>query len=293
MRQVCDVELLSLGEPDPYLAQSWDINRIVFARGQFPKQCHLVFPGGCVPGNWIYFSRARVVSLIANTLTPERLPDRVRRWRFASKTALKIFYVSNAQSELMPYSGDVITSPVDIERFAPVPSSSPGLRIGRLSRNKRYKHGAEDPDLYRYLAQRGWSVHIRGGTCLADELSGESRVVLKPESPLGSEAFLQGLDVFFYRTRDDWFESFGRVVLEALACGVPVVAQNRGGYAELIEHGRSGFLFDTDEQARSHLDQLQSNPRLLDSMKQAARSRALEFCSRQTRDKLVAYFTSP
>jgi glycosyltransferase involved in cell wall biosynthesis len=39
-----------------------------------------------------------------------------------------------------------------------------------------------------------------------------------------------------------WEEPFGRVVAEAMAAGVPVVATSRGGPAELIESGRSGFL---------------------------------------------------
>ena len=34
-----------------------------------------------------------------------------------------------------------------------------------------------------------------------------------------------------------------------MACGLPVVCHRHGGYTEWIEHGRSGFLFDTSEEA--------------------------------------------
>jgi glycosyltransferase involved in cell wall biosynthesis len=44
-------------------------------------------------------------------------------------------------------------------------------------------------------------------------------------------------------------ESFGRVVVEAMASGVPVVAANAGGPSEIIEHGVSGILVDTDTPA--------------------------------------------
>jgi len=37
-------------------------------------------------------------------------------------------------------------------------------------------------------------------------------------------------------------ESFGLAALEAMACGVPVVASTAGGLPEVIEHGVSGFL---------------------------------------------------
>jgi glycosyltransferase involved in cell wall biosynthesis len=44
-------------------------------------------------------------------------------------------------------------------------------------------------------------------------------------------------------------EPFGLSVIEALACGTPVIAFNRGSMSELIEHGVTGFLIDTVEEA--------------------------------------------
>lgn len=43
-----------------------------------------------------------------------------------------------------------------------------------------------------------------------------------------------------------WEEAFGNVVAEALAVGVPVVAYRRGGPAELIHHGETGFVVEPD-----------------------------------------------
>jgi UDP-glucose:tetrahydrobiopterin glucosyltransferase len=43
-----------------------------------------------------------------------------------------------------------------------------------------------------------------------------------------------------------WVEAFGNVVIEALACGVPVVAYRRGGPSEIIQEGRTGFLVEPD-----------------------------------------------
>jgi len=44
-----------------------------------------------------------------------------------------------------------------------------------------------------------------------------------------------------------WNEAYGNVVVEALACGVPVIAYKRGGPSEIIQHGETGYLVDPDD----------------------------------------------
>jgi glycosyltransferase involved in cell wall biosynthesis len=46
----------------------------------------------------------------------------------------------------------------------------------------------------------------------------------------------------------DWEEPFGVAVIEALACGTPVVAMRRGAMPEIIEHGVTGFLADSEKE---------------------------------------------
>lgn len=43
-----------------------------------------------------------------------------------------------------------------------------------------------------------------------------------------------------------WVEAFGNVAIEALACGVPVISYRRGGPAEIIQDGKTGFLVEPD-----------------------------------------------
>jgi glycosyltransferase involved in cell wall biosynthesis len=57
---------------------------------------------------------------------------------------------------------------------------------------------------------------------------------------------------------------FGRVALEAMACGRPVIATNVGGAAEYIRHGYDGFLYEAGNYSSlaGHLADLAENPRL-------------------------------
>lgn len=43
-----------------------------------------------------------------------------------------------------------------------------------------------------------------------------------------------------------WIEAFGNVAIEALACGVPIIAYGRGGPSEIVRDGLTGFLVEPD-----------------------------------------------
>jgi len=51
-------------------------------------------------------------------------------------------------------------------------------------------------------------------------------------------------------------EPFGLSVIEAMACGTPVIAYNKGSMPELIEHGVTGFLVNTFEEAVAAIDRI-------------------------------------
>jgi glycosyltransferase involved in cell wall biosynthesis len=61
----------------------------------------------------------------------------------------------------------------------------------------------------------------------------------------------------------DWPEPFGIVLIEALACGTPVIGWPLGSVPEIIEHGRTGFLVTSVDQAVSALGQTRTLDRAL------------------------------
>jgi len=76
-------------------------------------------------------------------------------------------------------------------------------------------------------------------------------------------------------SRPNWKEQFGRVLIEAMACGVPVVGSDSGEIPNVI--GEAGLVFaEGDVQAlRARLSQLMADPALREQLAQRGRDRVL------------------
>jgi glycosyltransferase involved in cell wall biosynthesis len=72
------------------------------------------------------------------------------------------------------------------------------------------------------------------------QLSGEVTDKTKQEFLAGAAALLFPID---------WPEPFGLVMIEAMACGTPVIAFRRGSVPEIVEDGATGFIVDDEGDA--------------------------------------------
>jgi N-acetyl-alpha-D-glucosaminyl L-malate synthase BshA len=96
---------------------------------------------------------------------------------------------------------------------------------------------------------------------------------------------LRGADLFLLPSAT---ESFGLAALEAMACGVPVVASAAGGIPEVVEDGKTGFLAPPGEVATMTARALSvlENPGEHERLKRNATAHALEFSA----DRIVPLY---
>jgi len=159
----------------------------------------------------------------------------------------------------------VIPCGVNLERFQPVPKISARKRLGLNGDRTIIFVGRIEPlkgidRLLRamtYLRDgyRARLLIVGGGDNsrheverlkkLARELKLQDRIefmglVKQPDLPL----FYSASDVCVVPS---YYESFGLVALESLACGTPVVATRVGGAESIIRHGQTGYLLADNE----------------------------------------------
>ena len=97
------------------------------------------------------------------------------------------------------------------------------------------------------------------------------------------DAFLGGADALLFPI--DWPEPFGLVMIEALACGTPVVAWRNGSVPEVIEDGVTGFVVDDVAQAVDAVERVATLDRRACRIAFETRFDA----ARMTRDYLAVY----
>ena len=170
---------------------------------------------------------------------------------------------TKTQAETLPL-GDrycPIGSAIDLSlyQYCETPAAALGW-MGRISPEK----GLEDAIAAAQIAQM--PLKILGK--LENKDYWQQLQTHYPEAPIEYLGFLdtQGLQAEIRTCKallmtPKWIEAFGNVAIEALACGVPVVAYRRGGPIEIIQHGKTGWLVEPDSvqglvDAISQVDQL-------------------------------------
>lgn len=101
--------------------------------------------------------------------------------------------------------------------------------------------------------------------------------------------YLSAADVF---VMPSYHESFGLAALEAMACGVPVVASRVGGLKTFIRNGETGYLipWHCPEPFAQRLEVLLANPSLRQSMGRAARAKAQTMGWEKAADRMMSTY---
>ncbi len=146
--------------------------------------------------------------------------------------------------------------------------------VGRLSAEKQVRRFAQVADALALAGFHNARIVFVGQGSERDWLAANVRNAEFSGVLRGAELAraYANMDIFAFPSDTD---TFGNVVLEALASGVPAVVTSKGGPKFIVEHGRSGLVADGESQFIENVIELASNEPLRQAMAVAARARAM------------------
>ena len=194
-------------------------------------------------------SAARTVTTLHGRLDLKDLPEVYRRW-----PKFPLVSISDNQRTHLPFANWVGTvyhgMPEQLYRFSPKPQGYLAF-LGRMSPEKV-------PDRAIAIAKRlGMPLKMAAKVDSADAAYFHECIEPLLNDPLiefigeigddGKSDFLGNAAALLFPIA--WPEPFGLVMIEAMACGTPVVAYRCGSAPEVIDNGVTGYVVDNEDEA--------------------------------------------
>jgi glycosyltransferase involved in cell wall biosynthesis len=237
---------LSRPRPEPFPAYAAQLDAIAKAAEDFDiLHCHI---------DWVHLpllNRLGVPHLttIHNRLDTPDLPPVVRRFPQAP-----LISISDHHRAPLPGANWLGTVYHGMPANTLAPSYQPGSYLAFLGRLTKEK----GPETAIQLAKAtGLPLRMaakipRSETryykeCLRPLIDGQQIQLVGELKDAGKGDLLRGASALLFPI--DWPEPFGLVMIEAMACGTPVIAFRRGSVPEVVDDGITGFIVDNEDEA--------------------------------------------
>ena len=181
---------------------------------------------------------------------------------FTMFSGIPVISISNAQRRPVPHAGwaTTIYHGLPEQLLSPVPGAKPQYLafLGRIAAEKGIERAIS------IARQCGVTLRIAAEVDAQDRdyynervkplLDGADTEYVGEISDREKSAFLSSAIALLNPI--EWPEPFGLVMIEAMACGVPVIAFNRGSVPEIVEDGKTGLIVEDEKGAIGALDRV-------------------------------------
>ncbi len=186
-----------------------------------------------------------VTTLHGNLSIPDLVP------LYKEFREMNVVSISDAQRQPLPWIGWCGTVyhgiPENLYHFHETPGEYLAF-LGRICPEKRVDRAIE-------IAKRsGRKLKIAAKVDPADREYFSDYILIGEIGEDQKDEFLANALALLFPI--DWPEPFGLVLIEAMACGTPVIAYNEGAVPEIIEDGKTGFIVDNLNDAVAAVDRL-------------------------------------
>jgi len=244
-------------------------------------------------------------------------PHRIQAERQIAQSADRVICASQDEKEMLmrlygvsAESIEVVPCGVDLEAFRPLDKAEVRRRLGFAEEPIVLFVGRIEPlkgidILVRAVAQVSEDIRfclvVVGGDASAEAEKAELRRLAEELGISQRVAFLDAVDhsllPLYYNAADvcvvpSYYESFGLVALEAMACGTPVVASRVGGLQGTVRDSETGFLvpWRCPEPFAERLELLLENEELRRNLGMSARAAAEDYAWSRIAERVQAVY---
>jgi len=245
---------------------SWtrvDRNEIDVATGRRPADGAVILADiQCDTDGWLRDSIDRVL-VFAQSALPSTYLERLRRIAADGSRPVALMFPSHAKARRFGCDGIVVPPPIDLADVAGASATSrvdaTMLHVATVGQDRRRVVVASDSELLATIANRAGALVLLDPGPLRYDVGMLSTVRCVARDAAKVAGFLTGADVYFHRRQPWWTEDEGRVFFGAMASGVPVLCHRESIYAEYIDDGADGWVYDSDVAAVATIDALRTD----------------------------------
>lgn len=156
--------------------------------------------------------------------------------------------------------------------------SSELFGCGRISRQDADKFAKKTLHIYEYFVSPKW----KSGLFLGFDDRSEAKIgtpydwikIARDHNELTQQDFYKHCDIILQPT--DTTENWPRVGFEAMSSGSILIVDNRGGWKQQVDHGKTGWLCNHERDFIYYASKMAYEPNMRDDMAEAAKGRAKE-----------------
>jgi len=240
----------------------------------------------CESDGWLRDPIDRVL-VFAQSALPSTYVERLRRFAADGNRPVALMFSSRAMAEKFGCDAIVVPPPIDLAEFAHAGdatghAAADALDVVTIGQDRRRVVAPDDVELLKVVTTHAGALTVFDPGPLRYDVGMLPRVrcISRGTRPLAE--VIGSADFYFHRRLPWWAEDEGRALFGAMASGVPVMCARESIYAEYIDDGVDGWLYDTDQSIVTTLDRLRADRTRVRDAGANARRKALRLFDART-----------